>query len=120
MLEIRHYVTLRGDDPFGDWLDTMRDRNAAYKIIARVNRLALGNPGDSRALDGGVFELRVNVGPGYRVYFARVGKVIMLLLCGGDKSTQQKDIDHAKRNLKNYQSREAAQKGKRTGREPPS
>ena len=106
MFDIKHYLTEQGKDVFGDWLDDLRDRSAAYKIIARVQRLALGNAGDSRSLDDGMNELKIDFGPGYRVYYARTGKVIMLLLCGGDKSSQQKDIEHAKRNLKDYQSRE--------------
>jgi putative addiction module killer protein len=106
MLEIRNYLTAQGEDVFGDWLDDLRDRKAAYKIITRIQRLALGNPGDFRVLDGGVSELRLDFGPGYRVYYGRAGKTIILLLCGGDKATQQKDIDHAKRYLKDYQARE--------------
>ena len=107
MFEIRHYLTEPGNDVFGDWLDELTDRKAAYKIIARVQRLGLGNAGDFRNLDDGVSELKIDFGPGYRVYYARTGKVILMLLCGGDKSTQKQDIEHAKRNLKDFQSREA-------------
>lgn len=107
MLEIRHYLTAQGDDVFGTWLDNLRDRKAAYKIIVRIQRLALGNAGDFRVLNSGVSELRIDSGPGYRVYCARAGKTLILLLCGGDKATQRKDIENAKRYLKDYQKREA-------------
>ena len=103
--EVRHYTTETGVDPFGEWVHGLRDRKAAAKISSRIDRLALGNFGDHRALDGGVYELRVDWGPGCRVYFGRVGKVILLLLRGGDKATQQKDIEHAKAYLNDYQTR---------------
>ena len=112
MFEIRHYLTEQGDDIFGDWLDDLGDRKAAYKIITRVQRLGLGNAGDFRNLDGGVSELKIDFGPGYRVYYARTGKVILMLLCGGDKSTQKQDIEHAKRNLQDFQNREAQNRPK--------
>ena len=112
MFEIRHYLTEQGDDIFGDWLDDLGDRKAAYKIITRVQRLGLGNAGDFRNLDGGVSELKIDFGPGYRVYYARTGKVILMLLCGGDKSTQKQDIEHAKRNLQDFQNREAQSRPK--------
>ena len=112
MFEIRHYLTEQGDDIFGDWLDDLGDRKAAYKIIARVQRLGLGNAGDFRNLDGGVSELKIDFGPGYRVYYARTGKIILMLLCGGDKSTQKQDIEHAKRNLQDFQNREAQNRPK--------
>ena len=112
MFEIRHFLTEQGDDIFGDWLDDLGDRKAAYKIITRVQRLGLGNAGDFRNLDGGVSELKIDFGPGYRVYYARTGKVILMLLCGGDKSTQKQDIEHAKRNLQDFQNREAQNRPK--------
>ena len=112
MFEIRHYLTEQGDDIFGDWLDDLGDRKAVYKIITRVQRLGLGNAGDFRNLDGGVSELKIDFGPGYRVYYARTGKVILMLLCGGDKSTQKQDIEHAKRNLQDFQNREAQNRPK--------
>ena len=112
MFEIRHYLTEQGDDIFGDWLDDLGDRKAVYKIITRVQRLGLGNAGDFRNLDGGVSELKIDFGPGYRVYYARTGKIILMLLCGGDKSTQKQDIEHAKRNLQDFQNREAQNRPK--------
>ena len=74
-------------------------------MLTRIDRLTLGNFGDYRALDGGVFELRIDVGPGYRVYAARVGKVVVLLLCGGDKKSQSKDIENAKAYIQDYKKR---------------
>jgi putative addiction module killer protein len=94
----------RGDkQPFWDWLRGLRDVQARARIHTRIDRLALGNLGDHRALDGGVTELKIDWGPGYRVYFGKVGNTIVLLLCGGDKRTQQQDIKTAKAYLKEYQ-----------------
>ena len=86
--ELRIYQRLDGSQPFTVWLDDLTDRQARARIRTRLSRLALGNVGDAKALDGGVSELRVDWGPGYRVYFARVGAAILLLLCAGDKTTQ--------------------------------
>ena len=105
MYQIDHYVTAAGSDVFADWIDGLRDQRAVAKVLTRIDRLALGNFGDYRALDGGVFELRVDFGPGYRVYAARVGKVVVLLLCGGDKKSQSKDIEDAKAYLQDYKKR---------------
>ena len=78
-------------------MTSLKDRNARGRIAARIDRLASGNPGDAKLLkeSGGVFELRIDYGPGYRVYYVRQGKVVVVLLCGGDKRTQNKDIDRA-------------------------
>jgi putative addiction module killer protein len=89
-------VEVRETARFSDWLRGLRDGVARAKIAARVQRLALGNPGDVRPVGGGVGELRVHHGPGYRVYFARRGAQLVVLLCGGDKSTQARDIAEAK------------------------
>lgn len=72
---------------FDRWLRDLKDLNARSRIIARLDRLALGNPGDVKAVGSGVSELRIDYGPGYRVYFTQRGPVIVLLLCGGDKRT---------------------------------
>jgi putative addiction module killer protein len=77
---------------FSDWMAGLRDHRARAKIAARIDRLAFGNPGDVEPVGKGVSELRVHYGPGYRVYFLRRGKESIVLLCGGDKSTQVKDI----------------------------
>ena len=89
--------------PFHDWLHSLRDIQARARIRTRLDRLALGNMGNHRVLDGGVYELKIDWGPGYRVYFGKVGNTIVLLLCGGDKSTQQKDIATAKAYMREYQ-----------------
>ena len=81
---------------FSLWLEQLRDVRARAKIAARVRRLALGNPGDVAPVGDGISELRIHYGPGYRVYFTMQGKTIVILLCGGDKGSQAKDIKRAK------------------------
>ena len=78
------------------WLDGLRDRRAKARIEVRLRRLSPGNPGDVKSVGDGILELRIDHGPGYRVYFMRRGVLLVLLLCGGDKSSQQKDIAQAK------------------------
>ena len=90
-------VELVSSTIFTDWLIALADRRAAARIQARLDRLALGNPGDVKPVGEGVSEMRIDYGPGYRVYFTRRGVLLVLLLCGGDKSTQAKDIAQAKR-----------------------
>ena len=80
---------------YRDWINGLRDRIGRARIQVRVDRLVHGNPGDHRNLKHGVSELRIDVGPGYRVYYVQRGKLLLLLLAGGDKSTQQKDIERA-------------------------
>ncbi len=80
---------------FDAWLRALRDRSAKAKIEVRIRRLSLGNPGQCRALKNGINELKIDHGPGYRVYYTFKGKTLVLLLCGGDKSTQSKDIQLA-------------------------
>jgi putative addiction module killer protein len=82
---------------FSDWLSNLRDQKAKANIAVRIERLAGGNPGDARPVGGGVSELRVHFGPEYRVYFQQRGEIVLILLSGGDKSTQKKDIEHAKK-----------------------
>ena len=77
---------------FDRWLGKLKDRRAAARVLIRINRLAAGNPGDVRPVGGGISELRIDYGPGYRVYYLREGDRLVLLLCGGDKSTQRADI----------------------------
>jgi len=107
MLEIRFYQTAAGDQPFAEWIEALRDQQARARIQARLARVALGNLGDTETAGEGVMELRIDWGPGYRVYFSRIGQVVVLLLCGGDKRTQQRDIDRAKAYLKDYKARSA-------------
>jgi putative addiction module killer protein len=114
MFEIRHYVTADGVDLFARWLEGLADRQARARIKTRIDRVSLGNLGDVEPVGEAVSELRVDWGPGYRVYFARVGKTILLLLCGGDKRTQQRDISNAKAYFQDYKRRtEKVRIGKR-------
>jgi putative addiction module killer protein len=82
-------------DEFRDWIDTLKDRAGRARILVRIDRLIDGNPGQHRDLADGVSELKINLGPGYRVYYAQRGTRLLLLLAGGDKSSQQKDIAKA-------------------------
>lgn len=107
--ELRTYQSAEGRCPFTEWLEALEDPRTRAKIEARLARLTLGNPGDCKALGGGVVELRIDWGPGYRVYFARIGRATLLLLCGGEKATQRKDIAHAKNCLEDYQARRRRQ-----------
>ncbi len=88
-------------DEYREWLDALRDRTGRARILVRVDRLIDGNPGQHRDLTDGVSELKVDVGPGYRVYYTQRGRRLLLLLAGGDKSTQQKDIATAIKLAKN-------------------
>ena len=92
MHDIQDYVTQEGKDPFKVWIASLADRVARARLLARVQRLAAGNFGDCKPLEGGVWELRIDHGPGYRVYYARAGGHLILLLIGGDKRRQQMDI----------------------------
>ena len=91
-----HMVELIRSATFDRWLSGLRDRRAVARIAACLDRMAAGNPGDVQPVGEGVSELRINYGPGYRVYFIQRGPVLIILLCGGDKSTQSKDIRQAK------------------------
>lgn len=88
-------VQIRKTDVYVKWLDGLKDIRARARILARVERLAAGNPGDVRPVGQGVSELRIDYGPGYRVYFTQQGKQIVILLAGGDKRTQPADIRKA-------------------------
>lgn len=88
-------VTLLRSTEFNDWLANLRDQRGKARIAARLISAQLGNFGEYRVLDEGVCELKIDFGPGYRVYYVRRGEVVYLLLCGGDKSTQRKDIKRA-------------------------
>jgi putative addiction module killer protein len=89
-------IEIRETETFSAWLRALRDDRAKAKIAVRVRRLAFGNPGDVKPVGEGVSELRVHHGAGYRVYFVQRGTVLIVLLCGGDKATQDKDIATAK------------------------
>ncbi|GHU27601.1 addiction module antitoxin RelB [Spirochaetia bacterium] len=93
---------IRRTDVYKKWFENLNDARAKASIYARVIRLAQDNPGDWAPIGEGLFELRIHYGPGYRVYYKDTGKEIVLLLCGGDKSTQDKDIARAKAIFKDY------------------
>lgn len=105
MYEIRHFIAADGQDPYFDWLKRLRDPIAKVQIVKRVNRIELGNFGDHKFCRDGVWELRIDVGPGYRVYYAQAATQIVLLLCGGDKRSQDADIGRAVRNWQDWQRR---------------
>jgi putative addiction module killer protein len=88
-------VRVEQTDEFRDWIDGLKDRVGRARILVRVERLIHGNPGQHRDLTDGVKELKIDVGPGYRVYYSQRGTRLLLLLAGGDKSTQQRDIELA-------------------------
>lgn len=102
---LAYYLTEANKKPFKEWLDGLRDITARQKIRIRLDRVRLGNLGNNRAVGDGVFELKIDYGPGYRVYYALEGKTVVLLLLGGDKSTQGKDIEQAKRYWTNHKRR---------------
>ncbi len=89
VIEIRHYVSRAGKGVFDDWLSQLADARAQAKIAARIDRLVLGNFGDCEPLGGGLWELRISWGPGYRLYYALIGRACVLLLCGGDKKSSR-------------------------------
>jgi putative addiction module killer protein len=105
MYEIRHYLSADGKDIYFDWLRQVRDPIAKVQIVKRVNRVELGNFGDHKFCRDGVWEMRVDVGGGYRVYYAQSGSQVVLLLCGGDKRTQDADIERAVRHWQDWQRR---------------
>jgi len=94
-------IEIRKTEAYARWIDGLRDVHARARILARVERLATGNPGDVKPVGEGVSELRINYGPGYRVYYTRQGREIVILLAGGDKSTQARDIKTALRLARN-------------------
>jgi putative addiction module killer protein len=89
-------MEVRQTDEFQCWLRELRDDRAVARIGSRIRRLEQGNPGDTRSLGAGLTEMRIDYGPGYRVYYVRRGAVFIVLLCGGDKRTQQRDIKRAR------------------------
>jgi putative addiction module killer protein len=85
-------IDVRQTEVFSQWFGSLRDRQARARINTRIRRLSLGNPGDVKAVGEGVSELRIDYGPGYRVYYVQRGQTLMILLAGGDKRTQDRDI----------------------------
>lgn len=100
--EVRVYSRSDSSEPFTEWLRGLHDGATRNRIRQRVARLRLGNFGDTRSVGDGVFELRVHLGPGYRVYIGRQGDRVVILLCGGDKGSQARDIARAKDFWRDY------------------
>jgi putative addiction module killer protein len=89
-------IEVRKTAEFTTWLANLRDHNAKGRIVSRISRLEHGKPGDAKAVGGGVSEMRIDYGPGYRLYYTSRGSTVVILLCGGDKRTQDADIKRAK------------------------
>jgi putative addiction module killer protein len=88
-------LKLRKTEAFAKWIDDLRDIRGKARILVRIERLAAGNPGDSKPIGSGISEMRIDCGPGYRVYFTQRSKYLIVLLAGGDKSSQRRDIRNA-------------------------
>lgn len=108
MFEVQDYLSPAGDDPYAQWLAGLADRQAKARVLVRVLRMAAGNFGECRPLSDGVWELKIDHGPGYRVYYAQAGKRLILLLAGGDKRRQQADIETAIERWRDWQHRRKA------------
>lgn len=105
IMELRTYIDSDGRAPFTEWLQALPDRQARAKIRVRLARVEAGNMGDCKALRDGVQELRIDHGPGYRVYLSRQGPVLVLLLCGSDKGSQHREIANAIAYLNDWKAR---------------
>ncbi len=100
--KIEIYQTREGKLPFQDWLDNLPDWKTRVAIELRINRLSMGNFCQCKSLGAGIHELKIDVGPGFRVYFVKIGSQTILLLCAGDKKSQQKDISKARKYFNDY------------------
>jgi putative addiction module killer protein len=100
--ELQFYRTPNGRQPFTEWFESIRDMKTQTRIRRQLTRLEVGNFGDCQSVGGGVFELRIHFGPGYRIYFGKISNTVLLLLCGGDKSSQPRDIERAKAYWQDY------------------
>lgn len=105
MYKVSDYLTNDGHDPFKEWLQNLADRTAKARVLVRIQRMAAGNFGDCKPIADGVWELRIDHGPGYRVYYARAGAKLILILVGGDKRKQQAEIETALEYWKNWNRR---------------
>ena len=106
MYELLRYQTTDSREPFTEWLSSLRDRQAKARILARLERLGVGNFGDCKPCRDGVRESRIDWGPGYRIYYAQIGKAVVLLLVGGDKRSQRSDIAQAVAYLQDFKRRQ--------------
>lgn len=104
-MEVRRYQTVDGRTPIAEWLDGLRDTVGRARIVVHLERLSAGLKGDWKSLGGGVHELRIHAGPGYRVYFGQEANAFVLLLCAGDKHSQVKDIERAHEYWQDYKTR---------------
>lgn len=102
--QVEVYETPDGKQPFNEWLDSLKDKRSVSIITKRLERVKLGNLGDARSVGKGVYELKVDYGAGYRVYFGQIANTIIILLCAGDKSTQDRDIIQSQEYWENYRS----------------
>lgn len=103
---LKIYETSKGAEPLTEWLNGLKDQKARIAVRMRLDRMKLGNFGYCEAVGEGVSEMKIDLGPGYRVYFGMIGRVIVLLLCGGDKKTQDKDIKRALDFFRDHKQRE--------------
>jgi len=104
-METYYYLTASGRDPYQEWVDKLKDHTGRTVILPQVDRVTAGNFGEHRSLQEGVWKLKIDVGPGYRVYYALERTTIVMLLCGGSKRTREADIQRAVRYWNNYQRR---------------
>jgi putative addiction module killer protein len=102
---IHEYTDEQGKSPYAEWLSSLRDTRARARVMMQVDRMELGLLGDSEPIGKGLSELRIHFGPGYRVYYGKVKQHFYLLLCGGDKSTQSRNIKRARKYWQDYQRR---------------
>jgi putative addiction module killer protein len=105
VIEVRRYLTRSGKDVVGEWLAGLNDLAAKARIVARIDRISAGNFGDCKSLGNAIFEIRIDCGPGYRIYYATLGATCILLLCAGDKRKQSADIRRAQENFTDYKER---------------
>ncbi len=105
LIELREYVTENGRNPFREWLENLKDKETLARIDLRLNRIRLGNIGDTKSVGRGVHEIRLAFGPGYRIYFGRHKDTVIILLQGGDKSSQSRDIELAQARWADYRKR---------------
>ncbi len=112
-ITVMHYLKASGRCPFQEWIESVESRTVKAAVAARINRVRSGTLGDWKAVGDGVFELRVDLGPGYRVYFGRDGKMVVILLNGGEKRSQESDIKRAKGYWSDYETRTKSVAGRR-------